>query len=161
MVVNAIAKERGLRAIQALKPFLDDPAVGAEAHLRTGHLYYCLASPRTAASHFQTALQRSSDPYSQYLSHFFVGRMFESSGRRDDAATAYRHALSVLPHTQSATMALAATSFLNQKPTEAYELLDASFAARSRPVDPWRVFGLGDYRFLPQLVADLRDQIRP
>lgn len=160
-VVNAIAKERGLRSIQALKPFLDDPAVGAEAHLRTGHLYYCLANPRTAASHFQTALQRSHDPYIQYLSHFFVGRMFETSGRRVDAATAYRNALSVLPQTQSATMALAATLFLDQKPNEAYELLDASFTAQHRPVDPWRVFAHGDHRFLPQLVAELRAHIRP
>jgi hypothetical protein len=58
-------------------------------------------------------------------------------------------------------MALAAMLFLDEKPSEAYELLNGSFAARPRPPDPWRLFGYGDYRFLSALTGELRARVRP
>jgi tetratricopeptide (TPR) repeat protein len=154
-------RERGEAAIGRWKRFVDDPAVGAEAHLRIGHIYYCLANPRAAAVHYQSALQASRDPYVRYLAHFFIARMFEASGRPQDAAAAYRQALDVLPGVQSATMALAAATFLDQKPSGAYALMSAVFDGRPRPPDPWRLYDYGDYRLWPDLIARLRAAIRP
>jgi predicted Zn-dependent protease len=87
--------------------------------------------------------------------------MHEAQGRRHDAAAAYRQALGVQPFVQSGTMALAGTLFLDEKPSEAYALVNAAFAAKPRPPDPWRLWGYGDYRFWPDLIKELRREIRP
>jgi len=148
-------------AIRSMKKFVNDPVVGPEAHLRIGHIYYCLANPTAANTHYAAALRGTRDPFVQYLVHFFTGRMHDASGRRQDAAAAYRQALAVQPFVQSGTMALAATLFLDGKQGEAYDLLNAAFAARPRPPDPWRLYGYGDYRFWPELIGQLRSQLRP
>jgi hypothetical protein len=57
-------------------------------------------------------------------------------------------------------MALAGTLFLEEKPTEAYAILNAAFTTTPRPPDPWRLWGYGDYRFWPDLIAQLRADIR-
>jgi predicted Zn-dependent protease len=87
--------------------------------------------------------------------------MHDASGRRQDAAAAYRQALAVQPLVQSGTMALAATLFLDGKPGEAHDILNAAFAARPRLPDPWRLYGYGDYRFWPELIGQLRSRLRP
>ena len=87
--------------------------------------------------------------------------MLEASGRQDEAADAYRRALTAMPHVQSATMALSARLFLDEKPGEAYQLLNASLTEKHRTPDPWRLFGYGDYRFWPDLIGQLRAGIRP
>ena len=154
-------KDAGQTAIRSLRRFLADPVVGPEAHLRIGHLYYCLGNSRDATRHYQAALRAARDPFVMYLAHFFTGRMSEASGRQDEAADAYRRALAAMPHVQSATMALAAQLFLDEKPGEAYQLLNASLTEKPRTPDPWRLFGYGDYRFWPDLIGQLRERIRP
>jgi tetratricopeptide (TPR) repeat protein len=153
-------RDAGEAAIRGLKKFADDSVVGPEAHLRIGHLYYCLANAAAADVHYQAALRGARDPFVRYLAHFFTGRMHEAAGRRDDAAAAYRQALDVQPRVQSGTMALAASLFLEQKPAEAYELVNAAFAVKPRPPDPWRLFGYGDYRFWPELIGLLRTHLK-
>jgi hypothetical protein len=49
--------------------------------------------------------------------------------------------------------------FLSGREREAYDLVDRWFAAPSRPRDPWRLFGYGDFRRLPELVAELRREV--
>jgi tetratricopeptide (TPR) repeat protein len=153
--------EAGQAAIRRWKKFVDDPVVGSEALLRIGHIYFCLGNRRAAATHYRAALEASRDPYVRYLAHFFTGRLHEADGRRQDAAAAYRQALAVQPFVQSGTMALAGTLFLDERPSEAYTLLNASFTAKPRPPDPWRLWGYGDYRFWPDLIGKLRAEIHP
>jgi tetratricopeptide (TPR) repeat protein len=153
--------DAGEASIRRWKKFVGDPAVGAEAQLRIGHLYYCIGNPKAAVSHYEAALRTTRDPFLQYLAHFFTGRLHEAGGRRQDAAAAYRQALDVQPSVQSGTMALAGTLFLDEKPSEAYALVNAAFTATPRPPDPWRLWGYGDYRFWPDLITELRREIRP
>jgi tetratricopeptide (TPR) repeat protein len=153
--------DAGEASIRRWKKFVGDQQVGAEAQLRIGHIYYCIGNAKAAVGHYQSALQSTQDPFLQYLAHFFTGRMHEAQGRRHDAAAAYRQALGVQPFVQSGTMALAGTLFLDEKPSEAYALVNAAFAAKPRPPDPWRLWGYGDYRFWPDLIKELRREIRP
>lgn len=154
-------RDAGEAAIRTMKKFVSDPVVGPEAHLRIGHISYCLGNPTAANTHYEAALQGTRDPFVRYLVHFFTGRMHDAAGRRQDAAAAYRQALAVQPLVQSGTVALAATSFLDGKPREAHDILNAAFAARPRPPDPWRLYGYGDYRFWPELIGQLRSRLRP
>jgi tetratricopeptide (TPR) repeat protein len=152
-------RETGATAIRSLKKFVINPVVGAEAHLRIGYIYYCLGDTGAATLHYQAALHATQDPFVAYLAHFMMGRLFEAQDRGPDAVTAYRQALAVLPRVQSGTMALAAKLFRDEKPGEAYELVNAAFAAQPRPPDPWRLYGYGDYRFWPDLIGRLRAEI--
>jgi tetratricopeptide (TPR) repeat protein len=144
-----------LEAISALEPWLDDPEVGAEARLRTGYLRFRGGDAAGALEAFDQAA-RADDPFVRYLAFFLAGRIHDRQGAPEPADAAYRHALEVLPGAQSAAIALSARLFLDDRPDEAYAVVDAAARVTPVPIDPWRVYGYGEFRRWPVLVRELR-----
>jgi hypothetical protein len=147
-------------AIRGLGSLVAHSDVGPEAALRAGYLAMLIAEPARALASFQTAAV-SDDEFVAYLAHFLTGRLHERADRLTEAEAAYRRALDVMPGTQSASVALSALLIRRGIPAEGQSLLRASFDALSRPPDPWRLFGYGDYRRWPALVEALRAAVRP
>jgi tetratricopeptide (TPR) repeat protein len=152
---EAIRRATADRAIHAFEPLTATPALRAEAELHIGYLRMVLHEPAAALPHL-TQARESGDPFIRYLAIFLNGRAAEMLGRPADAEAQYRAALTVMPHAQSASEALAARVFLDGKPDEAYALAEDALSARPLRDDPWHLFGYGDFRFIPELMADLR-----
>ena len=94
-----------------------------------------------------------------YNAHFIAAMLH---GRRDERAAAeqsLRRALAIVPFAQSATQLLSTHLFLGGRQGEAYALMEAWIDRRPRPVDPWRLFGYGDFRMLPALLTALRAEV--
>jgi tetratricopeptide (TPR) repeat protein len=149
------ARARAELAIAALAPLLDDPDVGAEAWLRTGYLRFRAGDTALALEAFERAAA-AHDPFVRYLSHFLTGRAHDRQGGRAPAEAAYRRALTALPGAQSAAIALSTLVFLDERPDEAYAIVDEAGRVSPQPADPWRVYGYGEFRRWPKLRADLR-----
>ena len=77
-----------------------------------------------------------------------------------DAAAAFRSALELFPRAQSASFALASLTLRGNERAHAYALVSAAIADPARTPDPWRTYQEADYRFWPDLVATLRQQVR-
>jgi tetratricopeptide (TPR) repeat protein len=156
---GSLAKNRD-KAIERLKELAGDPVVGAEAALRIGHLQLSNLKLSEALESFQSALRPDTTPYVAYLAHFLTGRTFERVERPDSAEQAYARALEAVPLAQSAMLARSALLTRAGRTDEAAALAAASFGARPRPTDPWRLFPRGDYYRWPETIAALRAELR-
>ena len=156
---EGVRRLRAQDAIALFEPLRAVPELQPEADLRIGYLRFTLNEPQAALESYGRA-RGSSDPFIKYLALFLSGRALDRLNRPADALARYRQALTVVPHAQSATNALAASLFLAGKPEEAYALVAASLSERPRPDDPWHHFGYGDLRLIPAMLVDLQAAIR-
>ncbi len=156
---EARRRARAREAIALFDAMKGDPVLGPEADMRAGYLRLTLNDLDATHGHFAHAAA-SRDSFVAYLGHFLSGRVLEREGKSVEAARAYRIALSIWPGAMSASTALAANRFQAGSPDEAYAIVDAAMSATPRPRDPWNWFGYGDLRFLPELMADLRESLR-
>jgi Tfp pilus assembly protein PilF len=136
----------------ALRLLVDDPDVGDEARLRVAVLSFLIGQP-SAAEQFRSTVS-SRDPFVAYLSHMMLGIVSDDEGRLDDARRHYDAAIQIVP-ARSATIGVSATLFLLGQPDEAAQQFDRSnTGAPSR--DPWKLYGLRDYRLVPDYLIRLR-----
>ena len=154
--LRAEAKTRRETAVKRLREIFDDPDIGAEAALRAGHLLLVGLELDRALEALHVALRTSTSPYVTYLAHFFRGRVLERMNRLEEAERAYAAAADAVPHAQSAALARSALLIRAGRTAEAHALASASFGARPRPPDPWRLFPHGDYYRWPALSGELR-----
>jgi tetratricopeptide (TPR) repeat protein len=102
----------------------------------------------------------NAEPAMQYLRHLFAGRVLEALARHDDAAAAYRAALTVWPAAQSARVALMNT-VLQQGAREPAEVLAGQVQAETdERLDPFWVYWQAQYRLYPAVMARLREMSR-
>ena len=134
------------------------PAVAGEAHVRAAHLAYQLNDDASALEHL-AAVGDARDPFVDYVRHLLTAMVQARRGARAEVEAALRRALEVVPYAQSAVELLSAEWFLNGREGEAHDLIDAYFARRNQAVDPWRVFGYGDFRRFPGLMQELRSEL--
>jgi hypothetical protein len=146
------------RASIDLSALADAPGVGAEVRLRRGILQFHRANLAESLRDL-SASSDAPDPFVAYLANLYTGLAFDGLDRRSEAVDAYRAALQTIPNARSGVLALAADLFLLERRTEASALLETAFAAPA-PIDPWRQFSLGDYRFWPAYLARLREALR-
>jgi hypothetical protein len=85
--------------------------------------------------------------------------VLERTGRVADAIEHYQSAMRVVPAT-AASLALASALFREGRGSEAAQLV-STWASTPRPEDPWRLYGLRDYRLFPGFRADMRRMIHP
>jgi hypothetical protein len=143
--------------LDALGVLIDDAAVGHEAKLRRGVLRFLMGQSQAALPDLHAA-SRSADPFIQYLSDIMMGVIAEQAGRDTEAVEHYRAAVRLAP-AQAATLALAAALFRQGRGTEAADIVSA-WAGRPGPDDPWRLYGLLDYRLFPRYRDQMREMIR-
>jgi tetratricopeptide (TPR) repeat protein len=148
-------------AQQVFERLQDDDWVGAEASLRLGilRLRQGGAGVAGALKLFERVDEVTRDPFLLYLSWYFSGQLFEQTKRQADAERAYRTALIIVPHAQSASVALAATLARRGARTDAAAIIEDYLSARPPAVDPWRIYAHGDDRFWPELIARVRQEI--
>jgi tetratricopeptide (TPR) repeat protein len=146
-------------AVKKLTALFTDPEVGAEAALRVGYLQLAELRFDRAIEAFDIAIAHSQSSYVTYLAYFLEGRTFERQDKPADAKQAYARAAATIPEAQSAALAYAALLMRDGRTREANALVAASFIARPRPLDPWRLFPMGDYYRWPTLIASLRSEL--
>jgi tetratricopeptide (TPR) repeat protein len=148
-------------AEQVYRALENDPDVGGEAAMRLGAMRLRQRRVPDALESFNRAETLTRDPYVIFLARYFKGQALEQDGHADRAEAAYRGAVVTIPHAQSATLALAALAFRNERRSEAQQLVRRMLETDPPPVDPWREFARADDRFWPVLIERLRLEIRP
>ncbi len=105
----------------------------------------------------QAAPSTNTDRYVQYLTELVRGQILRALNRPDDAAQAFRGALTVWPGAQSARVALMTLQLNRGERQEAADLAAAAETASPDQFDPWWTYWLGDYRIYPAIFAKLRE----
>jgi len=109
---------------------------------------------------FDSAEERTREPYVLYLARYFRGQVFERQRKPAEAERAYRAALMTVPGAQSASFALSALLAVQGHRADASQLIDRALTMTPSPLDPWRGYGEADARFWPQLIAELHAEIK-
>ena len=147
-------------AIEALTALASDPAVGPEARLRLGYLYWVLGEADKGRPELTAASEATTDPDLKYLAQFLLGWTALTAGKSDEAREPLRAALAVRPDSQSAAVALAALELQRGEAALAHEIAETSLAKRAKDDDPWRLFLYGHHSRLPSLIAEMRKKVR-
>jgi hypothetical protein len=146
--------------IHSFEKAAEHEAVRGEANLRLGYFYFRLGSVPQALERFKDAAQAIEEPYLGYLLGLFEGRALERTGRLSDATVAFRRAAALLPRAQTAQLALAASLAKQGKRQEAEQIATASLRGGRPAPDPWLMYGQGDRRLWPSIVAGLRKALK-
>jgi hypothetical protein len=149
-------------AVRAYGALRSDKVVGAEADLHLGAIEVALDQPTAAYTHLTEAESRLTDPVLLYAAHFFRASALTRLGQVQAAQIAFRQALDVMPHAESATVGLAWLLSLNQHHHEASEVAAASLAASAADktsLDPIAGYPLGDAHLWGGDIAALRRAI--
>jgi tetratricopeptide (TPR) repeat protein len=146
-------------AMQEMLDLTANPVVGPEARLRVGYLHWRSGEYERTLEAVTAAARATTDPDLQYVAYFLAAQSSQTLGRFDEADRLYERALAARPHSQSATVGLAALRFLRGEAAAAYDLVERSRAARPNDDDPWRMFLYGDFTKLPGLIRELRTKL--
>ncbi len=146
-------------ATQQMSDLVADPVVGAEARLRVGYLHWRSGEYERALAAGRAAADATADPNLRYVAYFLAAQAAQTLGHFDDAEALYERALAERPHSQSATLGLAALRFLRGNASAAYDLVERSRTERPNDDDPWRMFLYGDFTKLPGLIRELRTKV--
>jgi tetratricopeptide (TPR) repeat protein len=142
-----------------LTSLLGDPSVGAEARLRLAYLDFRARAYQDARKEALEAGESATDADIKYSARYLAAQAAQALGDLKGAEALLASALEVRPHSQSATLALAALKYRRGDVEPAYALVESSFRERAGDDDPWRMFLYGDFARLPSIIAELRRQI--
>lgn len=144
---------------QLLAGLIADPSVGPEAQLRLAYLDLRSRAYDDALRLARDAAEATRAPDIKYVAWYVAAQAAQALGDLNSAEALLKSALDVRPHSQSATLALAALRYRRGDAEPAYGLIETAFRERPTDDDPWRMFLYGDFTRLPSLVAELRRQI--
>jgi hypothetical protein len=147
-------------ALKALDAAATLPGEGAEASVRKAFLLHRLNHMGEALALLDGIEHRTTDQAVVYLGLLFRGRTLQMIGRPDEAGRAFELALEAWPHAQAPAVALAALSLQQNRHDVALRWAAAARTTPADRVDPWWQYWLGDARFLPEWMADLRKAAR-
>ena len=141
---------------------IKSPDTAAEARMRAASFLSRLGRLDDALALADVRPPAGTDQYVRYLTDLIRGQVLRARDRPEDAAAAYRAALTTWPGAQSARVALMTLVLSRGDRQEAAQLADA---AEMQPdsgdqFDPWWTYWLGDYRAYPAIVAKLREIAR-
>jgi predicted Zn-dependent protease len=146
--------------VGVLERLTKDPDVGPDALLELAYARILERKPENARRLAQQAGGLSAEPWIRYLSHFIAALSHEFQGHYQDAVQEYAAALGVIPHAQSASIALAQLLLRDNQAERAMVLLNRTLVERPDGDDPWRLFSYGAYNRWPVLIADVRKAVR-
>ena len=141
---------------------IKSPETAPEARMRAAWFLFRIGRLDEALALADVAPPAGTDQYVRYLTELVRGQILRARGRLDDAAKAYRDALTTWPGAQSARVALMTLALSRGDRQEAAKLANAveTQADSSDQFDPWWTYWLGDYRAYPAIVARLREIAR-
>jgi VWFA-related protein len=150
------------RILERYQAAIKSPETAAEARMRAASFLGRIGRLDEALKLADVEPPAGTDPYVLYLSHLVRGQILRASGRPEDAAQAYRNALTIWPGAQSARVALMTLTLSRGDRQEAAKLADAveTPPASGNLFDPWWTYWLGDYRAYRPIVAKLREIAR-
>jgi hypothetical protein len=155
---DSMANSESPETVHALERALTIPAAAAEAHVRLAFLDLMANRFDAALAHLDSADAMPADNDIRYLSALFRGWTCMRQQKMDDAAAAYRRAVEIVPGAQTAVLALGAALYSRGERDEASKLVERMFAIPEP--DPWLLYGYGDFRLLPKLMAELREALK-
>jgi len=129
----------------------------AEARMRAAWLLRRSGQLQRALAFLDGAREPSSDQQVRYLFELVRGEILRALGRPDDAAAAYRAALTEWPGAQSARVALMTLLVQRGDRAEAATLAESVETAADGQFDPWWMYWLGGLRRYPASLAMLRE----
>jgi tetratricopeptide (TPR) repeat protein len=154
--------DTGSNIVAAYKKALASPdaAVAGEADLRLG--YYDLIADRSdsALTRLAHALSATREPELMYLGHLFRGWALSRLDRDSESTAEYQQAVDAVPAGGTGALWLARRLLLEGKRAEADAVTDRSLTGSRNIDDPWRLYGLGDFRRFPALIQQLREANR-
>ena len=132
------------------------PETELEARVRAARYLYALGEFDKALAVLNAASRKSTDKEVQYFGELIRGQIQKARGQHDDAAAAFRAALTIWPGAQSARVALM-TLLVNRGDREgAAALAEAAQTASDDEFDPWWTYWLGDFRSYLAMLDQLR-----
>ena len=140
-------------SLQILSELFDDPAVGAEARLRSGVLRFVREDVTVARTDLEHA-EQAKDPFIRHLAHLMLGTIADQAGDRSEALRRYRLAYDTVP-AATASIALASRLFRSGAVNEAAAVLRA-FDNAPPPTDPWEFYGQRDFRSFAAIRHEMR-----
>jgi tetratricopeptide (TPR) repeat protein len=143
-----------------LEKLTRDPIVGPDALVELAYLQFWDRDYQAALRFARRAADQGKEIGTQYMAHFLIGFCHEAQGSLQEAVREYATALKVVPHAQSASIALALLLMRDNQAEAALGLIDRSMTERSHGDDPWRLFAYGGYVRWPLVIADLRKAIQ-
>jgi len=120
-------------------------AIRQEAHLRLGYIEMQRGRVKEALTHFEQA-GAPEDAVLRYTLHLFRGQALGRAKRHEEAIASFRQAIAIAPHTESATLALAAALVTKGQHAEAEALVGRMFTVQPRPFDPWTIHTFPEWR---------------
>jgi VWFA-related protein len=136
------------------------PPTEPEARIRLGFWLHRAGRQADALSQLDAG-GATRDSMLLYLRELFRGHVLAALERQDEAADAYRTALSIVPASQAARVALMNTLLLQGDREGAEALAEQVQAESSRDLDPWWVYWQGQLRFQQAAMAALRQMVTP
>ena len=143
-------------SIQILTELFNDPAVGAEARLRSGVLRFLrddVAVAQTDLSHAEQA----DDPAVKSVAQLMLGAIADQAGDSKEALRRYWLAWGAAP-SATASIALASRMFRSNAAGDAANVLRL-FESSNPPPDPWELYGQRDFRAFTVLRNELRRSV--
>jgi len=146
------------RILEAAAAAADDPS---ESLVRLGRIEAILGQHEAAAT-LARAAESASDPGVACLAHLYLGSLHESRQDLDEAAREYREALSSVPASQAAAVALSHALRASGDERGARRALEAALRApaRSPDADPWWSYPWGHSAEAERMLAELREAAR-
>jgi hypothetical protein len=132
-------------------------ATRAEAIVRSARVLTRLGRPAEAVSMLDGFDDRwTMDGVIRYWRRLFHGDALDALGRPDDAITAFREALTVVPSAQSPRVAMMAIEARRDHGDAAEQWATAVRTAPDVVIDPWWTYAHGDFRFLRDRIQAAR-----
>ncbi|HKC12972.1 MAG TPA: VWA domain-containing protein, partial [Vicinamibacteria bacterium] len=162
---RAAERDREAREAESLyRSALKADSTLVEAHLRLGRVWQRQGREDDARREFTWVLTNRQDHELLFLARLFLGVQEQMAGHGPEARLHFRAAVDLLPHAQSARLALS----LAQRATGDPRAAQATARAALRPAaeketspDPWVSYHLGLSRFFDAALLDLRARVSP
>ena len=142
-------------AVAALEQAAQHPDTRAEARLRLGFLEYRRGNLEKALALLAAAATGEDDPTRPYLAYLFMAWVHEKAGRTTEAIESFRRA-SAAVNGLAAALGLGVRLYERDAREEADAAVTAALDPATAVPDPWKLYGYGDFRRFPQLLARLR-----
>jgi VWFA-related protein len=154
---GGLTPEQELDVVRRYEEAMKFPETEPEARVRAARFLHALGNFERALDVLNAATAQSTDREVRYLADLVRGQILRALGRPDDAAAAFRAALTTWPGAQSARVALMTLLLSRGAREEAAALAETIQSAPADQFDPWWTYWLGDFRTYPAMLDKLRE----